>query len=180
MSIETYCEQLDAIERAARELFRGLTDAQLNWQPNPADWSIGQCVSHLVVSGRAELPFLDRAIREGREGNTFGNEPFRYGLLGNWFVRLMDAPAKMKFKAPKVYWLSTGRFTVESSAEAFFSLQNELKHALKESAGLHLAKIRVATPVTRFITFSLGQEFALILAHERRHLWQAQRIKDLI
>ena len=35
-------------------------------------------------------------------------------------------------------------------------------------AGFHLARIRVATPVTPFMTFSLGQEFKLILAHERR------------
>jgi|SRR6185295_2484523 len=178
MSIEGYRRQLDAIESDARDLLTRVTDAQLNTQPNPASWSIGQCFDHLIVSGRAELPFLDRAIREGHEKKLFGQEPFHYGFLGNWSVRLMDAPARMKFKAPKVYRPLASRYTVEVLTTDFFSLHDDWRKCLNASERLHLSSIRVSTPVTRFITFSLGQAFALGLAHERRHMWQARRIRE--
>jgi hypothetical protein len=177
MSIDSYRRQLDAIELDARGLLAGI-DVQLNWQPRSDRWSIGQCISHLIVSGRAELPLLERAIREGREKRMFGPEPFRYGFLGNWFVRTMDAPVRMKFKAPKVYRPSTDRFAVDALSADFLALHDEWRTCLENAEGLDLSRIRVSTPVTRFITFSLGQEFALILAHERRHVWQARRIKE--
>jgi hypothetical protein len=177
-SIERGLTQLDAINDDAQNIFTGLSSQELSWQPNPNAWSIGQCFSHLIVSNRVELPYLENAVRLGRERKLFGEEPFRYGFLGNRFVRSMDAPPKMRFRAPKVYRPSSERSVVQSLSGEFFELQDQLKRCCLAARGLHLSKVRVGTAVTRWLRLSLGQALALTLAHERRHLWQAHRVKE--
>ena len=40
--------ELRAADDRARDLVRDLTPQQLNWQPLPGAWSIGQCLEHLA------------------------------------------------------------------------------------------------------------------------------------
>src|SRR5436190_6511739 len=124
-SIERGLAQLDAINDDGRNIFAPLSSPELNRQPNPNAWSIGQCFSHLIVSNRVELPYLESAIRLGRERKLFGEEPFRYGFLGNRLVHSMDAPPKMRFRAPKVYRPSSEQFEVQSLSGEFFELQEQ-------------------------------------------------------
>ena len=178
LSIERYIQQLDDINRDADDLLSNITDDQVNRQPGEGQWSIGQCFSHLVVSGRVELPHVQHAIRKGRQAGLSGKPPFRYGFLGNWFVRAMDENGPMRFRAPRMYMPPASHFHAADLAADFSYLQQQFKICLEESSGLDLAKIRVTTAVTKHITFSLGQEFALILAHERRHVHQAYRVRS--
>jgi hypothetical protein len=89
----------------------------------------------------------------------------------------MDAPPRIKFKAPRAYRpeLDAG---VPDIVARFFRLQSELISALEEADGIDLARARVGNPVAKWITLSLGQEFACTAAHERRHLLQAARIRE--
>ena len=41
-----------------------------------------------------------------------------------------------------------------------------------------LSKARVQSPASRWIRLDLGAGFALMAAHERRHLWQARRLTE--
>lgn len=178
MSIERYIQQLGDINRDADDLLSNITDDQLNLQPGKEQWSIGQCFSHLVVCGRAELPHVQHAIHKGRQAGLSGKPPFRYGFPGNWIVRVMDENGALKFKAPKIYLPRTGYFHATDLAADFSDLQQQFEICLEESSGLDLARIRVTTAVTKHITLSLGQNFALFLAHERRHVNQAYRVRS--
>lgn len=55
---------LSANDQTARNLVGGFTDEQLNWQPAPGCWSIGQCVEHLCVTNECYLPPISAALRE--------------------------------------------------------------------------------------------------------------------
>ena len=118
-------------------------------------------------------------MNEARSKNVLGRGPFHYGSIERWFVRQTEPPAGWKMKAPKAY-----RPRLESDqpfarlASDFFALQDELLRCVEEADGLDLARVKVANPISRFIKFSLGQEIALNAAHERRHLWQARRVKE--
>jgi hypothetical protein len=39
--------------------------------------------------------------------------------------------------------------------------------------------LRVNNAVSRWFRLSLGQELAFNIAHERRHLWQAEKVKEI-
>ena len=47
---------------------------------------------------------------------------------------------------------------------------------LRQANGVDLAKARVQSPANRWVRLDLGAGFALMVAHERRHLWQAQQM----
>jgi hypothetical protein len=59
---------------------------------------------------------------------------------------------------------------------AFRAYQVQYIDRLRQASGLDLARARVSSPAARWLTMSLGSGFALMAAHERRHLWQARRV----
>lgn len=169
-------EQFDAIKRDARDIVGGLTDTQFNWRPSPGAWSIGECLAHLNVAGQFYLPRIDRRIREAREAGTVGEGPFRYGPLQRMLVRGVGPPARLKFKAPKIF-TPMPEHLLSVIVPAFMNLQDQLAARLHAARGLHLRRIKIASPVSRLFRISLGQVFPFIAAHERRHLWQARRVR---
>jgi hypothetical protein len=175
--LRSYLEQLRAIEDDARRLIDGLTDAQLAWRENTGTWSMADCLNHLLVTGGHSLASIRRALADARARGKLSRGPFRHGLLGNWFVRLMDAPPPMKFKAPKAYRPAPD-LSASEIVNGFFALQHELARVLVEADGIDLSRMKVENPVTRWFRLSLGQEFALTMAHERRHVWQASRVRQ--
>jgi hypothetical protein len=173
--LEAYREQFEAIEIDARKIVEGLTDVQLTWRPGPGVWSIRDCLDHLIETGSQSLFHIADAVAEGRAHALYGSGPFRYSVLERWMVWLMEPPPRLKFPAPRAY-RPTGRQPPRLVVNEFFRLQDQLRAALPEAKGLNLARIKVRNPVSRWLRFSLGQEFAFTAAHERRHLWQIRQV----
>src|SRR5262245_35022147 len=101
--LRSYHDEIKNINRAAEDLGLNLTDAQLLWKPEPHQWSIAQCLDHLVATARAELPAVRRTIAEGRSRQVFGHGPYHYGLKGWLLIKAMGAQVRVKFKSPEVY-----------------------------------------------------------------------------
>ena len=175
--LQEYARQFAAITRDAEVVLQGLTEAQLMWREHAGTWSVADCLNHLVVTGNHSLSHIRSAMVDARSRGLLGRGPFRHGVLGNWLVRLMDAPPRMKFKVPKAYRPAPD-VSVSHIVSTFFLLQHGLIRALEEADGVDLARAKVGNPVSRWFKLSLGQEFALTAAHERRHLWQAARVRE--
>jgi len=177
MSVAALRGEFDAARDDARALLAGLDDAAFNWRRVPGTWSMAECVDHLNITGRKYVRALDRAIEEGRARNLVGAGPFRYGLLEGWIVRFMDAPPKMRIKAPKAFVPASEARLAESLA-AFVEMQDEFQKCLARADGLDLGRVKARSPVSKRIKFSLGAAFAAISAHQRRHLWQARQLRN--
>lgn len=175
--LEGYRQQYEALKRDAAELLDGLTEAQFNWRASPGRWSIAECLVHLNLTARLYLPLIEGAISRARSRQLFGQGPFRHGFLVNWFIRMNEPPVKLKVKAPKIFVPPPDQ-PLDQVASDFMALQDELLSLINESSGLHLSRIKVASPVSRFFKTSLGQCFAFHAAHERRHLWQARQVRN--
>lgn len=176
MSAAALRGEFDAAREDARALLAELDDAAFNWRRAPGTWSIAECIDHLNMTGRKYIRALDRAIEEGRARNLVGAGPFRYGLLERWIVRFMDAPPKLRIKAPKAF-VPASETRLAESAAAFAALQDEFQACLARADGLHFGKVKARSPVSKRIKFSLGAAFAAISAHQRRHLWQARQLR---
>jgi len=87
---------------------------------------------------------------------------------------------RRKFKAPKYYEPPAEAGLLETMAE-YRRISAELCRLAHASAGLDLAhrvKHPTLPPLLRdLISMPLGARFALIAAHDRRHLWQAEQIR---
>ena len=174
--LQEYARQFTAITRDAEVLLQVLTEAQLTWRENAGTWSVADCLNHLVVTGNQSLAHIYTAMVDARTRRLLGRGPFRHGVVGNWLIGLMDAPPTIKFKAPKAYRPAPDA-SVSQIVSTFFLLQHGLIRALEEADGIDLARVKVGNPVSRWLRLSLGQEFALTAAHERRHLWQAAQVR---
>jgi hypothetical protein len=169
-------DQLDAIRRDGNAIASGLTDTQFNWQPGPGRWSIGQCLNHLNFGVTLVLPAFDRAIAEGRAAGKMSPGPFRYGWFSRMIIASMEPPPRWKMKTPmKKSAGSTHR--LGDVWPEFSRVRDQLAARVRQADGLDLAAIRTISPVNRLIRMPLGAYFHFILAHDRRHLWQARNVR---
>ena len=175
--LQDYERQFAAINQDAEALLRDLSERQLEWREDVTRWSISDCMNHLVVGGNESLSNIRIAIVDARARGMFSAGPFRHPVMGKLLILLMDAPARVRFKAPKAYRPAKEQ-SVSDILAAFWVLQNNLIGAVREANGVDLARVKVANPVSDWFRMTLGQEFALTAAHERRHLWQAWRVRQ--
>jgi hypothetical protein len=174
--LREYQRQITAVTEEARELIAGLSEAQFNWRPTPAHWSIAECLDHLTVTNRELLEGMKAAVSAARTRGLTSQGPFRYGMIGNMIIRSMEPPVKLKFKAPGIFKPRPEQ-TLKEVARDFFAMQDEVQRLILEANGINLKRVKIPSPVTRLFKLSLGQMFGLIATHDRRHLWQARQVK---
>lgn len=175
--LEDFQRQFERIKKDAEELIAGLNPYGFNWHPAPGSWSIAECLDHLIVAGNLLIPRLDEAIRSAREQNLQSTGPFHFGLRGTFFIRTQEPPVRLKIRTFPEYVPPTARLT-EVVQREFMELQDRLIERVRSADGLDLNKILIRSPAVTWLRFNTAVWFAATAAHERRHLWQARRIKE--
>jgi hypothetical protein len=175
--LENYGDQLLSVRQDATGLMSGLSDAQFNWQPEPGRWSMAGCFGHLNLSAaQVFMPAIDGAIANARAQGLESNGPFVYSAFERWLVKNNDPPPKMRFKAPKRFHPPPNRSLDDVRAE-FLRWQDELGKRLREADGLDLRRAKHKSPIP-LVKWSLGGFFQMMLAHERRHTYQARLVRQ--
>lgn len=174
--------EIDANISHAESLAAGLSHRQFNWRPDAASWSIGQCLSHLNVVDGQDLAPVRAAINDGKSRQLTGDGPFTYGFLSRKFVASMEPPAKRKFKAPKNY-TPDEESDPGATLAAFRRISQDLRSLAQSAAGLNLSRVKTSMPalpplLRPFVKMPLGARLELITAHDRRHLWQAETVRN--
>lgn len=173
--VDDYRQQFERLAGEADALVAPLTEDQFNWRPAPGSWSIAECIDHLNVTARLYLPHLDEGIAEAIRRGLYGEGPFTHDLIGRLFVKSMEPPARIRIKAPLSFHPGQRRSRSQIMA-AFRAYQVQFVDRLRQASGLDLRRAKVRSPASTWIRVSLNSGFALMAAHERRHLWQAHRV----
>ena len=176
--IEEFRVVFERLSAEADAFAAPLTGAQFAWRPAPDVWSIGECLDHLNATARMYLPVMDEGIAEAIRRGLYGAGPYAYNWIGRAIVYLFGPPARVRAKAPAEFLPAPGRPRNEVLA-AFRAYQVQYIDRLRQANGLDLARARVASPVARWLRIPLGSSFALMIAHERRHLVQARRVLEM-
>jgi hypothetical protein len=172
-------EQLDVAERDAQALVQGLTEQQGAWRAEPGSWSVAECLDHLATANRVYLQAMGGAAVRARAAGRLRRGPAVPGFIGRWFVRMLEPPVQPRFKgkAPRAIRPRTAP-TLADAFTAFMSSQQQVRAFLRAGADLDLTGVRFPNPFVRGVRFSLATGFNVIVAHERRHLWQAGRVRQ--
>jgi hypothetical protein len=176
-AIDEILRQFEQVAAEAEAIVEPLREDQFAWRPAPDAWSIGECFDHLNAAAKMYLPELDAGIADGIRRQAFGAGPFRYSLKDRLLVRLSEPPSIVRVRSPHSFLPATGRSRDEVLA-ARRHLHAQFVERVRLARGLDLARVHVRSPVSTWLRFSLGTAFALIAAHERRHLWQARTILE--
>ena len=172
-------DAFDAAERDARALVSGLTPELGMWRAEAGSWSVAECLDHLATGNRVYLaamqPAAERALARGRHRHG----PALPGLVGSWFVRTFEPPVKARYRLPAPRKIRPRRGpSLDDAAGQFLASQDELRAFLRRYADIDLAGVRFPNPFIRAVRFSLATGLHVLAAHERRHLWQAWRVRQ--
>lgn len=175
--LQEYALQFEALKAECSELTSSLTDTQFAWKPEPTRWSIGECITHLSLTGELYLPPLDEAMAQARARGRFSQEPFRHGWIGRFIVHSMEPPPRFKAKTFRSITPPAGE-PMDVVVPGFMKVHDRLLQRVRQANGLDLSRIRITSPLAKLLRLDLGMCFAFLAAHGRRHLWQAGQVKE--
>jgi hypothetical protein len=172
-------DRLGAAGRDAQALVAGLTEPLAAWRAEAGSWSVAECLDHLAIANRVYLRAMEEpAVRARKEGRQ-RRGPAMPGFVGRWFVRSLEPPVNPRFKgrAPRMIRPRTAP-TLADAFACYAASQDDVRAFLRAYADLDLARVRFPNPFVPGVRFSLATGLHVIVAHERRHLWQAWRVRE--
>jgi hypothetical protein len=152
-----------------------LSVEQLRWRPDAERWSMAECLDHLNATLAVYLPKIEDAIGRGwREGVTPGGCEYPAAEID--MLRLIEPPVTVRFSAPPAV-LPAAAVDPEELVDRFHEVRDWYADAVRRAGGLDLPGILIAEPICPWIN-TLGGTLALMAAHDRRHIWRAEQIKQ--
>jgi hypothetical protein len=165
-----------AIEAELSQLTTGLTEAQFHAPTRTGGWSMGYCIEHLVLTGKAFLPKWDMALRDAVATKFNGDAPFEYAWWQRRVLHYAEDSSKLKHKTASPF-VPYSRHSIDETADRFLDMHQQLVRRVLQSRGLDVMRAQVQSPFISWIRYPLGFSFDLALAHERRHLRQAWGVR---
>ncbi|MGB7847269.1 MAG: DinB family protein [Candidatus Acidiferrum sp.] len=169
--------ELSANDQTAQALAAGLTDEQLNWQSAPGSWSVGQCLEHLCLTNEAYLTSISAALKEKPDSPV---EQITPGWLGGWFIRSFVEPSPNSKRVPAPRKIRPAARADLAVLDRFLSGNKSCRELIVRTRGKDVNRIRFWNPLVPGIRFAVGTGLEIIVSHERRHLLQAERVRDSV
>jgi hypothetical protein len=145
----------------------GLSQAQVEWRPQPADWCIAEIVHHLTLAEVATGKLTSKLLREaGPDLPPFPTDLAAFAPLPAWPAGPREAPPVVRPEAghpigPLVADMKAARLRSRQSLERLGAVDPRL---------LRFRHFRLGE-------LDLGQWWMLQAAHDGDHLGQLRRIK---
>jgi hypothetical protein len=175
--------QLAEVEQAIRKISdraRALVDhvgeARINIRPAPGKWSIGECFAHLNITASAFLPVWSGALRDAPRGSG----PYRLDFWGRTLCWLLEAPPRLKIPAPGKFLPPSDLGPQEKILPTFLDCQERILKVIAQADGYAIDRINITSPFSSHVDYNVWSSFCITAAHERRHLWQADRVADVL
>ncbi len=169
-------QSLEGLARV-RRLIDGLSDAQLLWRPSPGSWSIIECLHHLNATLASYRRPMRVTFERERQNAPLAPSSFRVGFIASKFAGILEPPYRMKVKAPGAL-LPPAEIEPAKVIAEFTRTREELLEFARDASRVDMSSIRFASPVMSLLKLSLTEAFLVILAHDRRHLWQAENVRN--
>jgi hypothetical protein len=167
--------ELDTATDHAKAIATRAGDEYWKQRPAPDRWSVGECFDHLNRSSEAYFPIFEQALQGAPTAKPGG---LRRDFLGWLLCVMLEPPVRIKTK-------TSGRFVppidVAARAEVmdrFELLQDHVKQFIMRSDSVDVASIKIKSPFAEKLQYGMYSAFRVLPVHQRRHLWQAERVLD--
>ena len=101
---------------------------------------------------------------------------FKSGVLGNYFVQLMKTDKKVKKMKTAKEMNPIGSNLDLSSLDRFVFQQQKLLQLIEKARKVDLTKNTTGISISKMIKLRLGDTFRFLVAHNERHIQQANNI----
>lgn len=177
MNIPTQDLRLNLIEHTRQiinrvEKLKQFPEELLNKKASAESWSALECLEHLNLYGDFYNPEISSSLKHNL---TQSEERFKGSALGNYFEKSMlpkENLNKMKTFKDKN---PVGSKLNMQVIDRFLNQQHEFLDLLEKSKKVSLTKTKQPLTITKLIKLRLGDVFRFIVAHNERHILQAEK-----
>jgi uncharacterized damage-inducible protein DinB len=167
-------QQIDVVSRDVRKLTDFLSDEQMQQRPKKGGWSIAECIQHLTATNHLYIPILASTL----QGAPAGSGPYKMDWRGRLLKWVLEPPYRSKVKTipslePKIE-------DIRRVLTDFAVSQQQFLEAMAPWQGRALDKVLITSPFNKRLRYNIYSLFNVVAAHQRRHLWQAHRVKEEI
>jgi hypothetical protein len=175
-SLDDLIAEAESLSDDIQRSFGHLTALQLNWKPNPDEWSVGQCLDHLMTANATYFPSLTRITTGEKQQNTLWERmPLLPTLFGSMLKQAFKPGSTQKISAPQAFRPSSSVVDPQI-VQHFLDQQLRMIAYMQASKKLAVAKIKMTSPASPIITYSLLDAYRIIIIHEHHHLVQSRRL----
>jgi hypothetical protein len=161
---------------AGRDTAHGPSHAREKlWQrrPDPARWSIAECVAHLNLTSVAFVPLLRQALAGPAESAVI--KRYRRDPMGWLLWRTVGPPVRLRLKTAAPFIPQATAGAAELVAE-FDRWQAELVGWVRKAEGLPLGRLWIRSPFNPRARYNVYAALTILPRHQHRHLWQAEQV----
>jgi len=157
--------------------FLRLTNEQLNEKVSQDAWSIAEVFEHLNKIHQIYIKDIVQKINGAADIEQKTN--FNSGWLGDIvYEKTMPRPngTVFKFRTPKLLHPGKNSLDGRNVLERFLQHQDTIHDIISHVSSKDLERIKIPFYFTRVLNLRLGDKLRFIIAHNERHLLQAQRM----
>ncbi len=176
MDAAALAREVNDCRQRLNDLLKDLSPGQFVQRPDPAKWSMAECIAHLSITASVVQKLMRKAITRARESNLRGQGPFDYGWRGRVLIWIAEPPPKFRIPAPKSVAPALSIDNPHQIVPDFMKAQDEWENLVREAEGLDLSCITCGRLSSAF-RCQMSGGLMWMMAHQRRHLWQAENVK---
>jgi len=168
--------QFEISKEELYSLLEGISEEQFNKRLPSGGWSIAECADHLIVTGKDYTRQIENGLKKAEKKNLLLKGPYKFSWIGKNFIKNVEPPVKRKFKHP-ARWTPDSKLSLQKMKDEYIALQDRYIELLNKAKGFDILKVKLPSPATSLLRFSIYEMFHVNAAHQRRHLWQAGNVK---
>jgi len=165
-------DQFAATSARVRQLLDSLDEARFHARRDHKRWSAAECIAHLTLTTQAYVPLIDAAL--GNSPAAPGARHYRRDVPGWLLSTLLEPPARIRMKTITAFVPASAGTRAAVGAD-FARAQTDLVRRLETASGRDLNHLKITSPFNARLSYNLYSAFRILAAHERRHVWQAER-----
>ncbi len=173
--IPKFIEDLRQISADAKNVFGGLSGAQLNWKPSAESWSVGQCFEHLIITNSLYFPNIQKVVDGAHRNNFFSKIPFSTDLIAGLMKNSLKPEQTRKMKTFKIFEPAMSDIAA-TIFDDFAENQQKLIALIEAVKDLDIHQIKISEPLSAALNLRLSDAFEILVMHEKRHFLQAERV----
>lgn len=158
------------------KLLRDLGPGEINFRTDPGSWSIAENLAHIIRVNASYYPVFDEILAKQYKPPFIRKIPFVVNAMGNLLQRSMSGT--FKTKTFPMWEPSRQEYDLDVVAE-FNRQQMELSAYVQKLDPYFETGLVIQSPANRWLVYTLDQAIDIIIAHEKRHLKQSQKVLEI-
>lgn len=167
--------ELSNLKSELESIFEKYTENQKKWKPSPKEWSIDEITVHIAQTLRLYLEKMEPVKTKTKEKGLVQVSAYSPSWIGRLFVKFLSPESSFKLKTFKPF--KPEKISTAGSPESFlFDYISRLINFIVDIDGYDIKKLRLSSPASSFIRFTVGEAVEINVVHIQRHVAQIKRL----